>query len=144
MGERDVDGRLNAWGGRKLRAAGRQRAWSLGQVESRTLGEFRASVVGAYERGERAISVQRFVRLAGIYGVAASDLLPLVPSDDDVVIDLDALGAASSDDLVERYLAAIQLLRRDPSHFEIRRGDQAILGSLVQTVDPTATSDETR
>ncbi|MCH7582556.1 MAG: helix-turn-helix transcriptional regulator [Acidobacteria bacterium] len=136
--------KFNASLGQKLRAARRQRAWSLGQVESRTLGEFKASVVGAYERGERAISVQRFVRLAGIYGVAASDLLPLVPSDDDLVIDLDALGAASSDDLVERYLAAIQLLRRDSSHFEIRRGDQAILGSLVQTVDPTATSDETR
>ncbi|MFV1960813.1 MAG: helix-turn-helix domain-containing protein [Acidimicrobiia bacterium] len=135
--------KFNASLGQKLRAARRQRAWSLGQVESNTSGEFKASVVGAYERGERAISVQRFVRLAEIYGIAASDLLPLIPSDGDFVIDLDALGAAKSDDLVERYIAAIQLLRKDPSHSEIRRGDQAMLGALVQTAEPVATSDGT-
>lgn len=129
--------------GQKLRAARRQRAWSLGVVESNTNGEFKASVVGAYERGERAISVQRFVRLAEIYGMAASDLLPVVPSDGALVIDLDALGAAHSGDLVERYLAAIQLLRKDPSHSEIRRGDQAILGALSQTVKTVATSEGT-
>lgn len=144
MGRPSLVDKFNASLGHKLRAARRQRAWSLGEVESKTAGEFKASVVGAYERGERAISVQRFVRLAGIYGVSASDLLPLIPSDDDLMIDLDALGVAKSGDLVERYLAAIQLLRKDPSHFEIRRGDQAILGSLVETADPTATSDETR
>ena len=124
--------------GQKLRAARRQRVWSLGQVESNTKGEFKASVVGAYERGERAISVQRFVRLAEVYGVAASDLLPLVAPDGHLVIDLEAMGTAKSGDLVERYLAAIQLLRKDPSHSEIRKGDQVILGSLVQTVEASA------
>jgi transcriptional regulator with XRE-family HTH domain len=143
MGGPALVDKFNASLGQKLRAARRQRAWSLGQVESNTSGEFKASVVGAYERGERAISVQRFVRLAEIYGIAASDLLPLVPSDGDLVIDLDALGAAKSDDLVERYIAAIQLLRKDPSHSEIRRGDQAMLGALVQTAEPVATSDGT-
>ncbi len=143
MGGPALADKFNASLGQKLRAARRQRAWSLGQVESNTSGEFKASVVGAYERGERAISVQRFVRLAEIYGIAASDLLPLVPSDGDLVIDLDALGAAKSDDLVERYIAAIQLLRKDPSHSEIRRGDQAMLGALVQTAEPVATSDGT-
>ena len=126
--------------GQKLRAARRQRGWSLGVVESNTTGEFKASVLGAYERGERAISVQRFVRLAEIYDIAAVDLLPLEPSGD-VAIDLDALSASTSDDLVERYLAAIQLLRKDPTNSEIRRGDQAILGSLVQSVGTSTTAD---
>lgn len=118
--------------GQRLRAARRQRGWSLGDVEEKTEGEFKASVVGAYERGERAISVQRFVRLAESYGLAASELLP--PSETDgVVIDLDALAAEGGDDLVERYLAAIQLLRREPGDREVRNSDRAIINSLARS-----------
>jgi transcriptional regulator with XRE-family HTH domain len=117
--------------GQKLRAARRQYGWSLGDVES--------SVVGAYERGERAISVQRFVRLAEIYNVMPADLLP-VEAHTELVIDLDALAAEGSDDLVERYLSAIQLLRKDPGTTEIRRSDQAVLNYLLQAVEtPSST-----
>lgn len=119
--------------GQRLRAARRQRGWSLGDVETRTDGEFKASVVGAYERGERAISVQRFVRLAHSYGVPASELLPPPESDEGVVIDLDALAEEGTDDLVERYLAAIQLLRREPGDREVRNSDRAIINSLSRT-----------
>jgi transcriptional regulator with XRE-family HTH domain len=139
-GAQSVIDKFNASLGQKLRAARRQRGWSLGAVETNTTGEFKASVLGAYERGERAISVQRFVRLAEIYDIGAIDLLPLEASSD-ITIDLDALSASTSDDLVERYLAAIQLLRKDPTNSEIRRGDQAILGSLVQSVSTSTTSD---
>ena len=125
--------------GQRLRAARRQRGWSLGEVESQTTGEFKASVVGAYERGERAISVQRFVRLAEIYGVAAVDLLPLTPSVDGVVIDIDAVSSDVSGDLVERYLAAIQLLRKGGGTGEVRQSDRAILSSLLQSVSPSST-----
>jgi len=38
--------------------------------------EFKASVLGAYERGERVISVPRLMRLAQLYGVPAEQLLP--------------------------------------------------------------------
>lgn len=125
--------------GQKLRAARRQYGWSLGDVESHTNGEFKASVVGAYERGERAISVQRFVRLAEIYNVMPADLLP-VETSEGVVIDLDALAAETSDDLVERYLSAIQLLRKDPGTTEIRRSDQAVLSYLLQAVGTASSS----
>ncbi len=123
--------------GQRLRAARRQRGWSLGDVESRTDGEFKASVVGAYERGERAISVQRFVRLAESYGVPGSELLPPTPSDEGLIIDLDALAAEGADDLVERYLAAIQLLRREPGDMEVRNSDRAIINSLARAKTPT-------
>lgn len=123
--------------GQKLRAARRHRGWSLGEVEANTEGEFKASVVGAYERGERAISVQRFVALSDIYGVVPADLLPATLAQGGVVIDLDALSEEGSSDLMERYLAAIQLLRKEPGNSEIRRSDQAVLGQLVQTVDET-------
>ncbi|MFP4073909.1 MAG: helix-turn-helix domain-containing protein [Actinomycetota bacterium] len=118
--------------GQRLRAARRHRGWSLGDVETQTDGEFKASVVGAYERGERAISVQRLVSLADIYGASAAELLP-VGSDSDVVIDLDAL-SRDDGDLVERYLAAIQMMRKSPGVDEVRDSDRAVISSLLQTV----------
>lgn len=118
--------------GQRLRAARRHRGWSLGDVEANTDGEFKASVVGAYERGERAISVQRFVSLADIYGATPSDLLPAGASPD-LFIDLDAL-AGDDGDLVERYLAAIQILRKQPGVEEVRDSDRAVISSLLQSV----------
>lgn len=124
--------------GQRLRAARRQRGWSLGDVESKTEGEFKASVVGAYERGERAISVQRFVRLAQSYSVPPAELLPPVEGSEGLVIDLDALAAEGSNDLVERYLAAIQLLRKEPGDNEVRDSDRAIINSLARSKQGTA------
>lgn len=116
--------------GQRLRAARRHRGWSLGDVEAHTGGEFKASVVGAYERGERTISVQRFVSLADIYDSAAADLLPPM-SDPSVVIDLDTL-ANDQGDLVDRYLAAIQMMRSQPGVAKVRESDRAVISSLVQ------------
>ncbi len=128
--------------GQRLRAARRQRGWSLGEVESQTEGEFKASVVGAYERGERAISVQRFARLSEVYGIPPSDLLPVTA--ETVVVDLDAIEAGAGGDLVERYLAAIQLLRREPGSREVRQSDRAIIGSLLQVADHSTEDQSTR
>lgn len=127
--------------GQRLRAARRQRGWSLGEVETHTEGEFKASVVGAYERGERSISVQRFARLSEVYGLPPSELLPVGPSQP-VVIDIDAIESGAGGDLVERYLAAIQLLRKEPGTREVRQSDRAIIGSLLQVSD-LATEDQT-
>jgi len=125
--------------GQRLRAARRQRGWSLGEIETQTDGEFKASVVGAYERGERAISVQRFVRLSEIYGVPANELLPIPEPVAGLVIDLDALSDDDSGDLVDKYLAAIQLLRKDVGPNVVRQSDRAIISSLLQAVTPTST-----
>ena len=62
--------------GERLRAIRRQKGLSLHDVEARSNLEFKASVLGAYERGERAISVPRLLRLAEIYEVPADQLLP--------------------------------------------------------------------
>ncbi|MEX0667485.1 MAG: helix-turn-helix transcriptional regulator, partial [Acidimicrobiia bacterium] len=82
--------------GERLRAARRRRGWSLHEVERSSSNEFKSSVLGAYERGERSISVQRLHRLAQIYAI---DVAHLIPSADEVdnketVIDLDAMGTA--------------------------------------------------
>ncbi len=70
--------------GERLRAVRVQQRLSLQAVEAASEAEFKASVLGAYERGERAISVPRLYRLARFYNVPVSQLLPreetLVPS----------------------------------------------------------------
>src|SRR6266498_1337402 len=62
--------------GARLRAIRRQKGLSLQDVEASSTQEFKASVLGAYERGERAISVPRLQRLARFYAVPVDQLLP--------------------------------------------------------------------
>ncbi|MGI9623270.1 MAG: helix-turn-helix domain-containing protein, partial [Acidimicrobiales bacterium] len=62
--------------GQRLRAIRRQKRLSLQEVETSSNEEFKASVLGAYERGERAISVPRLQRLARFYNVPVDQLLP--------------------------------------------------------------------
>jgi hypothetical protein len=81
------------------------------------------------------------VRLAEIYAVPAAELLPIGSADGGVMIDLDA--AESGDgDLIDRYLAAIQFLRRQGRPDEVRVSDKAVIASLLgSTVDAVSGSD---
>src|ERR671917_274134 len=83
--------------GSRLRAIRKQKRLSLQEVEATSQQEFKASVLGAYERGERAISVPRLQRLARFYNVPVDQLLP---REDDTgehdVIDIDAEASALS------------------------------------------------
>ena len=100
--ETDTDGELDGvaqvYGkkvGDRLRAIRRQKGMSLQDAEEASAQEFKASVLGAYERGERAISVPRLQRLARFYNVPVDQLLPRddapgFRADDDGVVDLDA------------------------------------------------------
>lgn len=62
--------------GERLRGIRLQKGLSLHDVEEASQKEFKASVLGAYERGERSISVPRLQRLALFYGVPVDRLLP--------------------------------------------------------------------
>src|SRR6185437_6250726 len=62
--------------GARLRAIRAQQHLSLHGVERKSGGRWKAVVVGSYERGDRAVSVQRLAELAGFYGVPVSELLP--------------------------------------------------------------------
>ena len=81
--ETDTDGELDGvaqvYGkkvGDRLRAIRRQKGMSLQDAEEASAQEFKASVLGAYERGERSISVPRLQRLARFYNVPVDQLLP--------------------------------------------------------------------
>lgn len=128
----DLDAADSAYGrrvGERLRAIRRQKRLSLQDVESQSEQEFKASVLGAYERGERAISVPRLERLALFYSVPIDQLLPrttnvgVVPGVVDltdnvragVTLDLTQLDsvAGPEGEMLARYLAMIQVQRQD-------------------------------
>ncbi len=136
---------IGAQVGDRLRAIRRQKGLSLHEVEARSGHEFKASVLGAYERGERALSVARLVRLAEIYDVPPDQLLP---RDVEVEIDLTDGGAYDEGftiDLVRlqdvrdpdaqalaRYAARVQVQRQDFNGrlLTIRRDDLRILAAV--------------
>lgn len=129
--------------GARLRAMRKQMHLSLQAVESTSEQEFKASVLGAYERGERAISVPRLQRLAKLYDVPVDQLLPpdgdastrwgasgasaetaplsarrvpaAAPANGKVTIDLNKLHSVSGPerDLLRRFLSMIQVHRQD-------------------------------
>ena len=88
----ELDNEYIAQVGGRLRSIRRQKRMSLLDVEAASGKEFKASVLGAYERGERAISVPRLQRLAGLYAVPVAQLLPA--SDEDSEGDDRSLGVA--------------------------------------------------
>ncbi len=151
--------------GERLRAIRRQKRLSLQEVEAASNQEFKASVLGAYERGERAISVPRLQRLARFYSVPVDQLLPadsgpsfgVVDSDtidltdrparrpgDPITIDLTKLEQLSGPeaDMLNRYLTMIQVQRQDFNGrvLTIRSTDlqalAAILGTGIEGAGP--------
>jgi transcriptional regulator with XRE-family HTH domain len=134
--------------GERLRAIRRQKGLSLHDVEARSNQEFKASVLGAYERGERAISVPRLLRLAELYRVPADQLLPRGVHDVDIdlterapgpsdgfTIDLVRLHEIDDADaaVIARYAATIQLQRQDfnGQMLTIRQDDLRVLAAVM-------------
>jgi transcriptional regulator with XRE-family HTH domain len=132
--------------GDRLRAIRRQKGLSLHDVEARSQHEFKASVLGAYERGERAISVPRLLRLSEIYEVPPDQLLPREADLEINLSDATELDAGFTIDLVKlhgldepeaavlsRYAATIQLQRQDFNGrlLTIRRDDLRVLAAVL-------------
>lgn len=138
--------------GERLRAIRRQKRLSLQDVEASSGQEFKASVLGAYERGERAISVPRLQRLARFYAVPVEQLLPRERADGQPVLDLtdgvagqqasvtidlerlrgmDEPGAA----MLVRYLQMIQVQRQDFNGrmLTVRRDDLRAIACILDT-----------
>ena len=100
---------MGAW----IRSIRRHKHLSLQDAEAESDHEFRASVLGAYERGERAISVPRLQRLARFYRVPLDQMLP---RDDE--LDLHSVnGDAPVVDLTDR-------VRRRPVTLDLRAIEQ--------------------
>lgn len=128
--------------GERLRSIRRQRGFSLQDVQSLSEREFKAAVLGAYERGERSLSVPRLHRLAGYYGVPVVQLLPPEPAavtrdqgGHKVTIDLGRLDQLDGPmgEILERFLASIQVERQDFNGkvLTVRADDLLLLSRLI-------------
>lgn len=132
--------------GERLRRIRFQKGMSLQDVQQASAGRWKAAVVGAYERGDRNVSVSRLFELAGFYGVPVSEILP----DEDnpaaaarlqgrrrLILDLEGLDRVPQDDRdpLERFTRAIQVQRGDFNGrvLTIREDDLMALALLYQT-----------
>jgi transcriptional regulator with XRE-family HTH domain len=153
MSDRQADGDREAPNdyakalGARLRAIRTQQHLSLHGVERKSGGKWKAVVVGSYERGDRAISVQRLAELADFYGVPVGELLPTehivfaggagAPPLSRIVLNIDRVAALPDGqaEILRRFLTAIQRQRGDLGGrtVAVRRDDLPILALMYDT-----------
>jgi transcriptional regulator with XRE-family HTH domain len=135
--------------GERLRSIRLQKGLSLHDVEEASNKEFKASVLGAYERGERSISVPRLQRLAQFYSVPVDRLLPQPDtdaislesgrndSDRGMRINLTKLPAVEAPEasVLGRYVNMIQMARGDFNGkiLTVRGDDVRALAAVLDT-----------
>jgi len=137
--------------GARLRRIRNQQQLSLADVQSRSKGVWKAVVVGAYERGDRAVTLSRLADLAAFYGVPVADLLPISPAPDDerssgppsrITLDLRKLDERSPDlAAVARFVTLVRRRRGDHNGrvMTLRGGDlETIAMAMGQTVEELA------
>ncbi|MBU39899.1 MAG: transcriptional regulator [Acidimicrobiales bacterium] len=150
----DKDKAYRSFVGERIRSIRKQKRLSLQEVEARSEAEFKASVLGAYERAERDISVPRLQRLANFYNVPVDQLLPsedllneldanfysqsdVDTSERSIVIDLTKLSESKASEaaVIDRYLKIIQVKRQDFNGrvLTIRRDDLQALAAIIGT-----------
>jgi transcriptional regulator with XRE-family HTH domain len=133
--------------GSRLRAIRMQQHLSLHAVERKSGGKWKAVVVGSYERGDRAVSVQRLSELAEFYGVPVGDLLP--PEEtamsgggggaplNRIVLNLDRVSTLtdSNAQVLQRFIASIQRQRGDlgAHSLPVRQEDLRTLALMYDT-----------
>lgn len=138
--------------GERLREIRKQKKLSLQEVERVSDQEFKASVLGAYERGERAISVPRLHRLARFYKVPVDQLLPGGEKPEEPGRrEIDASGAridltrledigGAEAEMLSRYLRMIQVQRQDFNGrvLTIRRDDMRAIACILGVAQESA------
>jgi transcriptional regulator with XRE-family HTH domain len=136
--------------GGKLRAIRQQQGLSLHGVEEKSKGRWKAVVVGSYERGDRAVTVQKLAELADFYGVPIRELLPgsasaaaAAAAPPRLILDLEALQHldASEAGPLTRYAATIQAQRGDYNGkvLSIRQDDMRTLAVIYDESPTTLT-----
>lgn len=131
--------------GTRMRAIRNQQGLSLHGVERKSNGVWKAVVIGSYERGDRAVSVQRLAHIADFYGVPLHEMLPTPPTrlqpdkTPRLALDLTALPRipAGQGSGVTRFTAAIQERRGDYNGKVLTvREDDLFALSIIYDVAP--------
>ncbi len=129
--------------GSRLRAIRTQQGLSLHGVEEKSLGRWKAVVVGSYERGDRSVTVQKLAELADFYGVPVGELLPGAgPAGANeppprMVLDLERLSVVPAEKAgpLARYVSTIQSQRGDYNGkvLSVRQDDLRTLAVIYDT-----------
>lgn len=132
--------------GERLRSIRIQKNMSLQDVQQASKDKWKAAVVGAYERGDRNVTVSKLSELADFYGVPVSEIIPdeggpVAPGTTEarrrVVIDLEGLSRIPERDrdYISRFATAIQVQRGDFNGrvLTIREDDLMALAMIYQT-----------
>ena len=137
--------------GARLRAIRTQQGLSLHGVEEKSEGRWKAVVVGSYERGDRAVTVQRLAELAEFYGVPVAELLPegVATAGSEppprIIIDLEHLSGVPREQAapLARYAATIQSQRGDYNGrvLSIRQEDLRSL-AVIYDASPSALAEQ--
>ncbi|MFQ5574538.1 MAG: transcriptional regulator [Terriglobia bacterium] len=135
--------------GEQLRKVRLQKGLSLQEVESKSRKRFKASIVGAYERGERNVSVPRLYEMAKFYEAPVDFFLvqkgkksnEAWASRGQIQINLEALdtlGKREKAPLIE-YLELIRFQRGDFNEkvISIREEDLRAIACLYHTTPAT-------
>lgn len=128
--------------GERLRRVRVQQQLSLHDVERISEGRYKASVLGAYERGERAVSVARLRAIADFYRVPLSELIPRPPGTESgrsprsgLSIDLSRLETRDlpEGEPVGRFVEAVKVRRGDYNGrvITIRHDDVRALAAIL-------------
>ena len=130
--------------GERLRKIRIQKGLSLQEVQQSSEGKWKAAVVGAYERGDRNVTVTKLSELAEFYDVPVSEILPDDGSPQSpgngrrkVVLDLSGMDRVPEEDRdpISRFTTAIQIQRGDFNGkvLTIREDDLMALALIYQT-----------
>ena len=93
--------------------------------------------MAGYERGERSISLVRFIELCRFYGTSPNGLLADILSGaewrTEQIVDLTALEALGSEEaaFVSGFVRRIRALRAEPGSARLRAGDLEILATAA-------------
>ncbi len=151
-------GSLAAEIGKALRRIRKERGFTLREVAVTSGGTFKATSVAGYERGERAITLERFVMLCKLYGASSEHVLATIEAAYDgrpePVIDLSALEALGppEGELLTALVRQVNEMRsrRGSGTIMVRADDLAVLATasgsdpeeLLQALQPAPRSDD--
>lgn len=122
-----------------LRRARLARGWSLRRAAEASKGRFAATSIAGYERGERAISLTRFVELCRLYGVAPPRVLAAAElaasGREPTIVDVGGLEPPRGHRAIAAAFVAEVVARRQPSgggeRVAIRAEDVEVLATAT-------------
>jgi hypothetical protein len=123
--------------GTVLRSARRARGLALRNVSILSSGAFKTSSLASYERGERALSVERFLLLADLYGIPPARLMAQisrrVEGRPPIVVDIRTVHTIGGVEgaILAGFVHEVIALRRlpAPETISLRDGDLEVLAT---------------